>query len=183
MNPILKRLGAVCALAVAVVSAAHAQVNQSDFIIAGVSTSPWNGNFSPGGTGGRGGVGGGIPANVVASVNGSLNGGSINSPISGGAVTGAPATNLGALMGGSPAGVNGVTSALSGAGAPSALVVALVQALNGLGNNPTPAAVIAAAQAFNALVGNPGTPTSALNNPQTLAIHAALTALLAGISS
>lgn len=169
------------ALAVAVASGAQAQVNQSDILISGVSTAPWNGNFGPGRGGGPGGTGSALSPTVVAGVTGSLNGGSINSPITGGAITGAAATNLGALLGGSPAGVSGVSSALASAGAPTALVGSLVQALNGLGNGTSPTAVIAAATAFNALIASASTPNGALNSPHLLAIHAALTALLAGI--
>ena len=185
MTPILKKLGVVGALALGLGTMAQAQVaNQSDIIISIISTTPAGGAYTPGG-GGRGGGGGGrggsIPPGVVGGVMGNLNGGSINSPITGGAITGAPATNLGALFGGSPVGLTNVTNALTGAGAPAGLVAALVQALSGLGNSPTAGQVIAAAEAFNALVANAGTPNAALNNPQTLAIHAALTALLGGI--
>lgn len=182
MNLILKKLGVVGALAMAFAAVVHAQ-NQSDLIISLVSGAGPNGAYSPGGTrtSATGGAGGTVSSSVVASVTGSLNGGSINSPITGGAITGAPATNLGSLMGGSPAGVTSVGGALTGAGAPTGLVGSLVQALSGLGNSPTAAAVIAAGQAFNALVANAGTPAAALNSPQLLAIHAALTALLKGI--
>jgi hypothetical protein len=185
VNPILKTLSVVGALAFTALSAAQAQ-NQSDFIITFVSGSPVGGSFTPG-AGGSGNTRTGGPnansvnANTVAGVDAALNSGSITSPITGAAITGAAVTNLGSLMVGSPAGVTSVSNALMRAGMPAALVGTLVQALNGLGNNPSPAAVISAAQAFNALVHSTATPASALNTPEVLAIHAALSQLLAGI--
>jgi hypothetical protein len=184
VNPVLKTLSVVGALALAAVTTAQAQ-SQSDFTITFISGNAANGLFTPGVGGSRNGAGGpnanAVNANTVAGVDAALNSGSITSPITGAAITGAPATNVGALMVGSPAGVTAVSNALLGARMPVALVGTLVQALNGLGNNPSPATVISAAQAFNALVHSTATPASALNTPEVLVVHAALGQLLSGI--
>lgn len=181
MTAILKKVGVIGALAMAVSTAAGAQLrgfNNSDFMMAGMTNSSANGLFAPGAAGARvGALVGNISSGVSAYAMNALNAGRICSPLTGNFVTGAPATNLAALMNGSQSGVTSVTNALTNAGAPAGPVGKLVQSLDGLGNNPTFARVIAASKAFNALVANTGTPESALNDPQLLAIHAALTAL------
>jgi hypothetical protein len=181
MTKMLKTLGVLGALTMILGSAAQAQNNGSDFLIAGLSGSGANGNFTPGAGGNGAGGGTTVSAAIVGGVVSGLNGGSIRSPITGNNITGAAATNLGSLLGGNAAGATAVTNALTTSGVPAAAAAALVSALSGLGNNPTPAKVIAAANAFNALVANAGTSNAALNSPQVLAIHAALLALLGGI--
>ena len=182
MNAILKKVGVMGALTMAVSSAAGAQqliggFNNSDFLMASMTNASANGMFAPGLAGNRGGVVGTISAGVASYVMNSLNAGSICSPLTGNFITGAPVTNLAALMNGSPTGATGVTTALTNAGAPAGPVGTLVRSLNGLGNDPSFGRVVAASNAFNALVANTDTPISALDDPQVLAIHAVLTAL------
>jgi outer membrane protein OmpA-like peptidoglycan-associated protein len=191
VTAILKKVGVVGALAMAVSMAAGAQLvvrNNSDFLMGGMTNATTNGFFAPGEAGNRnrrggGNVTGNISAGVAAYVMNALNSGSICSPLTRNNITGAPASNLAALMNGSPSGVTSVTNALTGSGAPAGPVNELVEALNGLGNNPSLGRVITASQKFNALVANAGTPNSALNSPQLLAIHAALTALVGPANS
>lgn len=180
MTAILKKVGVMGALAMAVSSAAGAQLkgfNNSDHLMSSMTNASANGMFAPGKAGPNRGAVGSISAGVAAYVMNSLNAGSICSPSTGRFITGAPVTNLAALMNGSSSGATSVTTALTNAGAPAGPVGTLVQSLSGLGNDPSFARVVAASQAFNALIANTGTPISALNDPQMLAIHAALTAL------
>lgn len=179
MTAILKKVGVMGALAMAVSTAAGAQrgFNNSDHLMGSMTNASANGMFAPGKAGPNRGAVGSISAGVAAYVMNALNAGSICSPLTGNFITGAPVTNLAALMNGSPSGVTSVTNALTNAGAPAGPVGKLVQSLNGLGNDPSFSRVVASSQAFNALVANTDTPNSALNDPQMLAIHAALTAL------
>ena len=180
MTAILKKVGVMGALAMAVSSAAGAQLkgfNNSDHLMSSMTNASANGMFAPGKAGPYSGAVGSISAGVAAYVMNALNAGSICSPSTGRFITGAPVTNLAALMNGSSSGAASVTTALTNAGAPAGPVGTLVQSLSGLGNDPSFARVVAASQAFNALIANTGTPISALNDPQMLAIHAALTAL------
>src|SRR5450830_703303 len=168
------------ALAMAVSSAAGAQLkgfNNSDHMMSSMTNASANGLFAPGKAGPNSAALGSISAGVATYVMNALNAGSICSPSTGRFITGAPVSNLAALMNGSSSGATSVTTALTNAGAPARPVGTLVQSLNGLGNNPSFARVVAASQAFNALIANTDTPISALNDPQMLAIHAALTAL------
>lgn len=180
MNAILKKVGVMGALAMAVASTAGAQLrgfNNSDFLMAGMTNASANGMFAPGAAGPTRGAVGSISAGVGAYVMNALNAGRICSPSTGNFITGAPVANLAALMNGSPSGATGVTTALTNAGAPAGPVGTLVRSLNGLGNDASFSRVVAASNAFNALIANPDTPVSALNDPQVLAIHAALSAL------
>jgi len=180
VTAILKKVGVMGALAMAVSSAAGAQLkgfNNSDHLMSSMTNASANGMFAPGKAGPNGAALGSISAGVAAYVMNALNAGSICSPSTGRFITGAPVTNLAALMNGSSSGATSVTTALTNAGAPAGPVGTLVQSLSGLGNDPSFARVVAASQAFNALIANTSTPLSALNDPQMLAIHATLVAL------
>ena len=124
----------------------------------------------------------GAVSNTIANFN---SGAAIISPATGQPIAPAAVQQVGSLMSsGSPASLANVSGSLTAAGASSALVASLVQALANLSNangSASPAAVIAALKAFNALVN--GSSAAFLSNPPPtmLAIHAALVPMAASI--
>lgn len=114
-------------------------------------------------------------------------GGSITSPTTNAPIPAAALQSVGQILtSGSPAAVATVSASLQAAGAPAGVTAQLTQALAALaGATPgtAPGLIISAAQAFNNFVTSAPASFFAAGNlpPQFLAVHAALTPMVAAI--
>lgn len=188
MKVVLMAIAIIAAAVLTGVAQAQASTSNVTALTIGVSTGAVGGAFVPGQRAAgktpmaapTTGVANRDPSSpaVMAMVE-KLREGSITSPITSAAITGAPATNLAGLIYGSMNETIAVERALRAAGISPEPANAVVVAMSGLGTAPRLSQFTTAARAFNAMVAS--APAAALNDPQVLAIHAALAGMVNSI--
>ena len=165
----------------------NSNINNSNAISTGVTGSTVSGIFGANNGGGGASAPSGAISTSISTTMATLSSGTTVSPLTGGSITAASAVQVSTLVSGNPqqqaAAAAAIAGELTAAGLGGAEAVALVKALAGLWNRPSPAAVVSALTAFNALIAN--APASALTNPPPalVTVHAALFLLSAGIAS